>query len=170
MLKSGVADFFLRMGIGVAVGLVFGWLLSNVSTFFINENPVGDREPQTIELVIPYGTADQISQGAAVREIPSDITFVQGDLLVVKNEDKVPHQLGPLFVPSKTSSVLNLDKPNTYSYECTFEPTKFIGLTVLPRITGETRLQAIMAIGLPTGMMIGLYSYMYTGRKKKEEG
>ena len=166
-MNAKIANFFLRVAIGLVIGILFGWLLSSVSSFFATEVETGSRDPRQIELVIPYGTAEQVNQGIPIREIPSDITFVEGDILVVKNEDTVSHQLGPLFVPPSTSSVLNLDKPNRYSFECSFEPTKYIGLTVLPRITGSTRFQAILAIGLPTGMMLALYSYMLPDRKKK---
>lgn len=165
--QNKITDFFVRMGIGIVIGCLFGWVLSSFGSFFVTEVDTGTRDPEQVELVIPYGTADNLAAGAPVREIPSSLRFVQGDILVVRNEDKVAHQLGPLFVPPNTSSVLNLDEATIYSYECSFEPSKNIGLTVLPRITASTRINAILAIGLPTGMMLAVYSYMWDGKKKK---
>jgi hypothetical protein len=86
--------------------------------------------------------------------------FVEGDILVVKNEDVVAHQLGPLWVPPSTSSVLELNMAERYAYECSFQPQKYMGLDVRPRVTGNTRIQAILAIGLPSGMMLAVYSYL----------
>jgi hypothetical protein len=167
-LHSKIADFFLRVAAGVLLGILFGWLLSEASYAFTPDKESAQRPPQRVNLVIPYGTADQVNQGVYNTSLPGDLTFVQGDTLVVKNEDKVSHQLGPLFVPPNTSSALSLDTANDYSYACSFEPDKYIGLTVLPRVTSGTRLEAILAIALPTGMMLAVYSYMLPGRKKKE--
>lgn len=166
--NSKIADFFLRMAGGIAIGVLFGWLLSaaTYSLSPIKEN--AQRQPQRFDLVIPYGTAAQVKEGAYNPSLPETMSFVQGDILVVKNEDTVAHQLGPLFIPPSTSSVLNLDTANQYQYECSFVPSKTIGLTVQPRVTTDTRFQAILAIGLPSGMMLGVYSYLYTGKKKKD--
>ncbi len=167
-LKSRFADFFLRVSIGVAVGMLFGWLLSEVSYTFTPDKEAAQREPQRINLVIPYGTAKQVEQGVYNASLPVSLTFVEGDILVVKNEDNVAHQMGPLFVPAGTSSVLTLDTANSYSYNCSFKPDKTIGLTVLPRVTSGTRFMGMLAIGLPTGMMLAVYSYLLPGKKKAD--
>jgi hypothetical protein len=169
-LKSRIADFFLRVSIGLALGMLFGWLLSDLSYAFTPNKEDAQRGSQQINLVIPYGTADQVAQGVYNASLPASLTLVQGDILVVKNEDKVAHQLGPLFIPPGTSSVLNLDAANDYSYTCSFKPDKYLGLNVLPRVTTGTRLSAILAIGLPTGMMLAVYSYLLPGKKKLAPG
>ena len=79
---------------------------------------------------------------------------------------RVAAPVGPVVCSPKTSGVLALDTANTYSYACTFKPDKYIGLTVLPRVTAGTRLMGMLAIGLPTGMMLAVYSYLLPGRKK----
>lgn len=166
-LQNKLADFFLRVAGGLVIGLLFGALLSETSYFFTPGKQSAEREPQEVELVIPYGTAKQVEEGVYNRSLPTDMTFVEGDVLIVKNEDDVPHQLGPLWIPAHTSSALKLDTVNEYSYECTFQPTKFMGLDVRPSVTASTRVEAVLAIGLPTGMMLALYSYMLPGRKKE---
>ena len=165
-VQNKLADFFLRAAAGIAIGLLFGWLLSEASYFFTPNKQAGAREPQQVELIIPYGTAKQVEAGVYNRSIPTDLSFVEGDILIVRNEDEVPHQLGPLWVPANTSSALKLDKANEYSYDCTFQPTQFLGLDVRPIITAGTRLEGTLAIGLPTGMMLALYSYLLPGRTK----
>ena len=165
-LQNKLADFFLRVAAGMLIGVLFGALLSEGSYILTPGKQSAEREPQQVELIIPYGTAKQVEAGVYNRSLPTDMTFVQGDVLIVKNEDEVPHQLGPLWVPANTSSAIKLDTVNDYSYECSFQPTKFMGLDVRPTVTASTRIQAILAIGLPTGMMLALYSYMLPGRKK----
>ena len=130
ILKSKVADFFLRMGIGIAIGLLFGWVVSEVTYNMIPNKQDATREPEQIELIIPYGTADQVEEGIGNRDLPPSLNLVQGDILIVRNEDQVSHQMGPLFIPANTSSVLELENASTYDYECSFVPTKNFCLTV----------------------------------------
>ena len=167
-LQNKFADFLLRVAVGLAIGVVFGFLLSEVSYRYNPAKYGVDRAPREVELVIPYGTADQVEQGVYNRSIPTDMTFVEGDVLIVKNEDQVAHQLGPLWIPANTSSAMQLETANQFSYECTFQPTNYMGLDVRPRVDVGTRIEAILAAALPTGMMLALYSYMLPGRKKKE--
>jgi hypothetical protein len=168
-LKSKYADFFLRVGIGLLLGLFFGWLLSEGSYLFLDAPGVAKRDPRRVEIVIPYGTSEQVEEGGYNRSIPTDMVFVQGDLLIVRNEDTVDHQLGPLWIPAGTSGVMSLDMAQKFVYECSFQPTQYMGLDVRPSVTGGTRLQAILSIALPTGMMLAVYSYLLPGRKKKLE-
>lgn len=166
-LKSKLADFFLRVAIGMLLGFLFGWLISDAAFVMLPQRETVDRQPQEIEITIPFGTAEQVKDGVYNRSIPSDMVFVQGDVLIVRNEDAVDHQLGPLWVPAGTSGVLSLDTANQFSYECSFQPTNVMGLNVRPRVDSGTRLQAILAIALPTGMMLAVYSYLLPGRKKQ---
>lgn len=166
-VRSKIADFFLRCAAGILVGMLFGYLLSQASYLYAPKESV-QRSPQEVSLVIPYGTAAEVKQGAANPQIPQNMQFIQGDVLIVRNEDVAAHQLGPLFVPAGTSSALSLDTANDYSYTCSFTPSRNIGLTVLPRVTAGIQFQAVLAIGLPTGMMLAIYSYLYKGKKANE--
>ncbi|MBE0696947.1 MAG: hypothetical protein IH586_08485 [Anaerolineaceae bacterium] len=165
-VQSKLVDFFLRMGVGILVGLIFAWALSEISYQFLNNKESLQREPQQVELIIPYGTSQRVKDGQSTPSIPSDMIFVVGDVLVIKNEDIVDHQVGPLWIPSKTSGVLSLDTPDRFAYECSFEPTKYLGLDVRERVTTGLRLQGLLAIALPSGMMLGVYSYLIPNRKK----
>lgn len=165
-VSSKLADFFLRFAAGILIGMLFGYGLSQASYVFSPDKESVQRSPQEVQLVIPYGTAAEIRQGGANPQIPQSMSFVQGDVLIVRNEDTVAHQLGPLFVPPGTASALSLDSANDYNYTCTFTPTQYLGLNVLPRVTAGLQFQAVLAIGLPTGMMLGIYSYLLPGRKK----
>lgn len=158
--QSPLNDFFARLGAALAVGLLAGLLISEVSYLLLPEKQAAKRAPQQIELVIPAGTAERIEQGRSASVIPDGMIFVEGDVLVVKNEDSAAHQLGPVFIPPKASSRLALDTANSYSYACTFESRQFVGLDVVKRVTWRTRLQGVLAVGLPSGVMLLVYSYL----------
>lgn len=168
-LKSKLADFFLRTAVGMLIGFLFGWMISDGAFLLLPRQETVDRQPEEVEITIPFGTAEQVKDGVYNRSIPTDLVFVQGDVLIVRNEDVVDHQLGPLWVPAGTSGVLSLDTADQFSYECSFQPTNVMGLDVRPRVDGGTRIQAILAIALPTGMMLAVYSYLLPGRKKHSE-
>lgn len=157
--SSKLADFFARLASGLLLGLLLGFLISEAAYFFM-PNRQASREPRRVDLVIPEGTAAQIQAGTLQSMIPSSLQFVQGDVLVVKNEDVVAHQLGPLFIPPKSSSRLALDSASTYNYSCSYQPDAYQGLQVLPGLSLKTRVEGLLAIGMPTGMMLVVYSYL----------
>jgi hypothetical protein len=158
--QSKLTDFFARLAVGLALGLLAGLLISEVSYLLLPEKQAAQRAPQQIDLLIPDGTAERIQRGEFTSILPDEMIFVEGDVLQVKNEDSVAHQLGPLFVPPGVSSRLALDMANSYSYACSFETEQYVGLDVVPRTTLSVRLQGVLAIGLPSGMMLLVYSYL----------
>jgi hypothetical protein len=156
-----------RVVISLAVGLLLAWGISEGAFQILRDK--NDRAPQQVELVIPRGTAELIAAGQAIPSLPADMVFVAGDTLVVKNEDVTSHQLGPLWVPPGSSASLTLDQPNSYSYACTFQPSRYLGLDVRSRVTLATRLVAVLLAGIPTGAMITVYSFVVLPLKPKEE-
>lgn len=158
--ESKLADFFARIGIGILLGMLIGYAISEVGYLYLPDKQGADRAPQQVTYTIPNGTAQKIAAGSASSVIPEGTQFVAGDVLVVKNEDVVAHQLGPLFIPPGTTSSLALDTANTYSYTCSFQTSKYVGLEVLPRVTFQTRMDGLMAVGLPSGLMLSVYSYL----------
>ncbi len=145
---------WVRMAAMVLIGLAFGWVVSEISFWSSSQND--DRQSHRVELVIPAGTAEKLKQGSPL-SIPDKMNFVEGDILVVRNQDVVSHQLGPVWVPAQTSGVLQIGKSNTYSYECSFTRSKVFGIDVQTPLTLWTRLQGIISVGLPTGVMLALY-------------
>src|SRR5574337_618343 len=114
-----------RFVLFLLIGLAFGSVLAQIPFMLL---PHLTRPPQQVTLVIPPGTAQRVAEGQQPPSIPENIVFVVGDTLVVKNEDSVQHQLGPLFIPSGSSASLPLDTEQKYQFECSFEPTKYLGL------------------------------------------
>ena len=144
-----------RILISLLIGLLAGAALSEITFSFLKETA---RPPESIALTISDGTAEQVARGKSPPSIPINMIFVVGDTLIVKNEDAVPHQLGPLWIPAGTSASLVLGATESVSYECSFEPSKYVNLDVREALTPGTRIYGIVFAGLPLGVLIALYS------------
>jgi hypothetical protein len=140
----------MLLGILIAIGV-------NEFSFLFLKSDAG-RGPQRIELVIPLGTAQRVAQGESNPALPDKMVFVVGDTLVVKNEDAVDHNLGPLFIPAGTSASLTLSESDNMAFTCSFQPSQYLGLDVREPVTFSTRLYGILISGIPLGMLFGLYS------------
>lgn len=155
-----------RVILCLALGMAISALISEVS-YRINRDPNDRDQARRVELVIPAGTAERIANGEGSVGLPNRMSFVEGDLLVVKNEDSVSHQLGPVWVPPQSSGVLQVGAASDYSYACSFSETKYFGLEVRNQLTVWARVNAILAMGMPTSVMIALYSFLVFPLKLK---
>ncbi len=124
-----------------------------------------NREAQRIELIIPAGTAERVAKGEKPPEIPTEMSFVLGDVLVVINQDNVPHQLGALWVPAGTSASMVLGSVENLAVECSFQPTRYFGIEVREPVTWKTRLMGMFFAGLPLGALFAVYSVLLTRSK-----
>jgi len=159
--KEIITRLFLCLVIGVVVSAIFSevtFRLQGVSNL---------RDPKTITLVIPAGTAAKVAQGQSV--IPAGQVFVVGDLLVVKNEDSVTQTLGPLVIPPGSSASMKLEQVGNLSYTCSFQPSKYYGIEVQQALTFGMRMEASLLAGLPLGMLLGVYSLVAKPVKRKEK-
>lgn len=154
-----------RLLISMLIGLVLGAAISEIPFIYLQETA---RPPQDIVLTIPSGTADQVGRGEQPPSIPTDMIFVVGDVLIVKNEDVVDHKLGPLWIPANSSAQLPLGNVENLAFECTFQPSKYFGLDVRDSLTIGTRIFGILYAGLPMGILIALYSIILPVKKKED--
>jgi hypothetical protein len=151
------------------LSMVLGFLIAvviNESSFVFLKSEAG-RGPERIELVIPAGTAANIAQGKSEPSLPERMVFVQGDTLVVINNDSVDHHLGELFIPAHTSASLTLSQAASFMYACSFEPTQYFGLDVREPVTIETRIYGLIISGLPLGIVFYIYSILIWPLKPK---
>jgi len=146
------------------VGLVFGALLSE--TAFLVMPGMDTRGPKQVLLVIPPGTAQRVALGEQPPSIPTNMMFVVGDTLIVKNEDSVEHQLGPLWIPAGSSASMPLKTDEKFAFQCSFVTTKVFGLDVNQPITGGTRVEAFIVGGIPVAIITVLYSLLLWPPKK----
>jgi hypothetical protein len=117
-----------------------------------------DRAPQRVALVIPDGTAARVEAGEDVPTIPDEMVFVIGDVLEVKNEDVVAHQLGPIWVPSGASASLLMEKPDHLAFECSFQTTRYLGIDVRQPTTLGTRMMALTLAAPTMAALLFIYS------------
>jgi hypothetical protein len=148
--KALLIRFLLCISAGILIAIPFSELA------FYWQGHTTSRPPKTVVLDIPAGTSARVAQGASV--LPQDMIFVLGDTLVVNNHDSVAHTLGPLFIPPGGTARLALKQIGNLSYVCSFQPTKYEGLTITDALTLFTRLEGIAIAGIPLGILFGLYS------------
>lgn len=155
-----------RILLSLLIGLAVGLALSEITFLFLKETA---RPPQEIVLTIPAGAAESVARGEQPPSLPENMVFVVGDVLNVKNEDNVDHQLGPLWIPAGASAQLQLSNEENLAYECSFQPSKYLGLDVREPVTLGTRVYGIFYAGLPLGVLIALYSVIMPSRKKETQ-
>ncbi len=154
-----------RILYSMLAGLFFGLVFSEATFLFLGQTA---REPKTILVTVPAGTADLVARGEQPPSIPKDMAFVVGDTLEVVNQDNVDHQIGPLWIPPGTSASLVLGKPESLAFECSFQPGNYIGLDVHQPLTLFTRLYGILFAGIPMGMLFAIYMVILPSKKKND--
>lgn len=155
-MPKSFRPYLKRFGLVFLLATIFVALFNEVMYLFQRDER--DRPPQTLELVIPQGTAEQIAQGAEDVTIPDGMTFVVGDVLLVRNEDVVDHQLGPLWIPAGHSASMRFDTSDKIAYQCSFVVGNYFGVDVLKPTTWSSRLIAL-AMAAPTlAMLLFVYS------------
>jgi hypothetical protein len=151
-----------RILYSMLAGLLFGLVFSEATFLFLGQTA---REPRTIQVSIPAGTAELVSRGEQPPSIPKDMTFVVGDTFEVVNQDNVDHQIGPLWIPPGTSARLVLGKPESLAYECSFQAGNYIGLDVREPLTLFTRIYGIFFAGIPMGLLLSIYVVILPSKK-----
>ena len=153
-----------RILVSMLIGIAIGVLISEVSFLFLQETA---RPPQEIVLTIPAGTAEQVARGEQPPSIPKDMIFVVGDTLVMKNEDSVDHKLGELWIPANSTAQLALNEEQNMAFECSFQAGNYFGRDVRQSLTWGTRLYGVLYAGVPLGILIALYSFVISPKKKE---
>lgn len=167
-LRNGIKETmnysYQRIISAFILGLLVAALMTEGAYYFLKKE---NREPTIIEIQIPAGTAQLIQAGKNPEILPKEMRFVVGDTLKVINHDNENHQLGPLYIPANSSASLKLETEENLIVECTFESTKFVGLTIQEPVTWWTRIRGYFFSGFPLGMLFAVYSGLIT--KKKNE-
>lgn len=153
-----VRDFWLRTAILLSATIAIVLLISE--SIYLLQRDETERTPQTFEITIPNGTAANIQNGAPGPYIPQTV-FVVGDTLTVHNHDITDHQLGPLWIPANASASLLMEKANDYAYTCSFQSSRYLGLTVRNASGGMSDRLAALWYGVPPLFMFFMvYSYL----------
>ena len=160
-------EILKRIGWSMLAGLLIGVVVSELSFYLLNDGST--RAPKQVLIDISAGTAVRVARGEADPSLPASMTFVVGDTLTVTNHDSASHQLGPLFIPAGSSASMNLASENGYHLLCSFEPSKYLDLSVQSPLTLTTRIVGILEAGLNVGFLIAVYAVFAIPHKKKEK-
>lgn len=168
MNRIDLKPYLIRLVIVSIVSLALVFLVSEIA-FLVQKDKEINRPPETITLVIPEGTSARIAAGEAPPDIPMEMTFILGDVLVVENQDSVTHRLGPLYIPSGSKGSLPMGEADNFSLNCSFQKTNYLGLDVREPTTVWTRFLAMLTAGPPTIIFLFLNSLLAFPIKKKDE-
>ena len=69
-----------------------------------------------------------------------------------------------------SSGTLSLEKAEKYLLTCTFQTGNLLGLDVRDHATVDIRAQGVLAIGLPSGILLWLFSLGFTPKEKTSLG
>ncbi len=147
------------------IGILLGAVMTELAYISLKKE---NREPTTIELIIPAGTAETIRQGKRPLDIPQEMQFVLGDTLRIINQDSENHQLGVLYIPANSSASLKLESVDNMAVECSFQTGSYLGITVQEPVTWWVRIKGYFFAGFPLGTLFAVYSGLLVKKKKDE--
>jgi len=154
----------VRIAVPALVGFALGFAMSEGPALWADDPT--SRPVQEIELVIPAGTADRIAAGEAAPAIPDSLRLATGDTLLVRNEDAVDHQLGPMWIPADSTGRLVFPRTIAGRYSCSFTAEGSFGIRVEPRLTDFERFVYILVAGLPFAAVLTVVSvFLWFTRK-----
>jgi hypothetical protein len=159
-------QYVSRFVLVLVLSIVAVWLVSEVG-LLLQQDENTARAPAQIILTIPDGTAAKVAKGEPAPDVPDEMTFVLGDVLIVRNQDSVAHTLGPLVVPPGASASLPLNEEDHFALNCSFNASSYFGLNVKPPTTLRTRLLGIAFAAPPTAAMLFVYSLIVFPLKPK---
>lgn len=145
-----------RIVVPALIGFVIGFVMSEGPALWIDDPT--SRPTQVVELVIPAGTAMRVAAGEAAPAIPTGLHLATGDTLLVRNEDDVSHQLGPMWIPAGSTGKLVFPRTVTGRYSCSFTPVGTFGIQVEQRLTAFERFVYFLVAGLPFAAVLTMVS------------
>lgn len=153
---SPFRPYLVRLAIVLAICTAAVFLFNE--GMYMLQNKTKSRPPQTIQLVIPAGTAERVAGGEENPMLPAEMTFVVGDVLEVVNQDSADHQLGPVWVPAGSSASMVMDKVDRLAYTCSFQSDNYFGVDIVKPATLSTRLVALFLAAPTMTALVFIYS------------
>ena len=78
----------------------------------------GERPGEVVEIVVPAGTMDRLNAGENVDVMPRRLELRVGDTILIRNDDKWPHDVGPYRVGANTELQLKYQAAGEFEGEC----------------------------------------------------
>jgi plastocyanin len=119
-----VTDMTRRTKIAWIVGFVVLALVGS-GVFFATR-----RTPQTLEYIIPKGTATQLLLGEPINIMPDRIDLSVGDRLIIRNRDVVNHTVGPYTMRPGESIDVTYRRVGRFTGICTVNANSDTVITI----------------------------------------
>lgn len=117
----------LMLALSIAALVIVG-AMGGVAAFW------PENEPEGLIFVIPEGRAAQLNIPTvdSAIDIPTDIRFGPNDVasVTIINQDTTMNRAGPWVIEAGQTYTLKFDKPGTYKFDCTVDPTETVVITV----------------------------------------
>ena len=171
MIRINFRKYIKRLFIVSLISIVLVFIVSETAFSFQADRSI-NRPPEVITIVIPEGTSERILAGEDAPEIPTEMVFVLGDVLEIRNEDVVTHHLGPLYIPPGSSSRLPMGEADNFSLACSFQQNNYLGVDVRQPTTAATKFKAVLTASPPTILFLFLNSLLIfplDGKKPKKK-
>lgn len=143
-----------------AGGLLTAGLISLLSWVFLADRPA--RDPGDVELVIPVGTYQKIQSGQPGSLIPKGLDLVQGDTLVVVNQDDHTHQIGQQTIPAGDTVRMLLAQSSSQTLLCSFHPSGQLGINIQGTSSPLNILWPTLILGIPFGIVAGIVQVIFS--------
>jgi hypothetical protein len=90
-------------------------------------------DPGGLTLVIPEGAAATLEYPTldSAIEVPTDLVFERGEVLVIRNEDTAANRAGPWVLAAGETLRMTFDTPGEYYYLCSVDESESVTITVL---------------------------------------
>lgn len=85
---------------------------------------------QSIEIVVPEGTQDQMDSGEEIVLFPRRLEVAVGDRIIISNDDRASHQVGPYIVGPGQEIVQTFSSPGIIEGICTLHPSGEVTIVV----------------------------------------
>lgn len=85
---------------------------------------------QTIEIVVPEGTQAQMESGEEIVLFPRRLEVAVGDQIIITNDDRSSHQVGPYVVGPGQEIVQTFSSPGIIEGICTLHPSGEVTIVV----------------------------------------
>jgi hypothetical protein len=78
----------------------------------------GSPERTVQEIVVPLGTMERLERGEDVAVMPTELRFEVGDMLRIRNEDRVAQAVGPYRVAAGDEFEVTFGSPGRFEGVC----------------------------------------------------
>lgn len=136
----------------LVVGFVGAWALSIIWWALIEP---AAANAETLELIIPEGTAAAIEAGGQPPFIPNALSLGRNKSMIIRNNDVVEHSVGSWVVPPGGVAEVKAAGEDE-QVTCTIHPSGVLGVTIDEQPPFASTIFPSLLLGLPLGLVFGV--------------